>query len=105
MGIGKRIKQRRIELGYSQSELADLLCVTPSAIANYENNISHPKEQILYELFKQLQCDANFLFQDEMKEIEAHEVSLTEHQKKVIDAYIAQPEMQSAVDKLLGVDN
>ncbi len=31
-------------------------------------------------------------------------ILLTTHQQKVINAYIAHPEMQAAVDKLLGVD-
>lgn len=67
MGIGKRIKEARENLGLTQKELADKLGITGSAITNYENNTSHPKEPIMYKLFEVLHCDANFLFQDEMK--------------------------------------
>ena len=67
MGIGKRIKEARENKGYTQAELAKLLNVTPSAITNYENNTSHPKEKILYDIIKKLDVDANFLFQDEVK--------------------------------------
>lgn len=66
MTIGDRIKNAREELGYKQSQLADLVGVSPSAIANYENDISFPKEPILLRLFDALQVDANYLFQDSM---------------------------------------
>lgn len=67
MGIGKRIKEARKQKGLTQTELANLIGVTPSAITNYENETSHPKEPVLYKLFEALECDANFLFQDEIK--------------------------------------
>ena len=65
MGIGKRVKERRIELNLTQEELSKLLGITKSAVGNYENEISHPKEDVLYKLFDALKCDANYLFQDE----------------------------------------
>ena len=64
MGIGKRIKEARERLGMTQSELAEIVGVTGSAITNYEKETSHPKEPIMYKLFDALQVDANFLFQD-----------------------------------------
>ena len=59
-------------------DLADKLGVTSSAIANYENNVSHPKEPILYSLLDVLGVDANFLFQDEMHNVYTEAVSLDE---------------------------
>ena len=67
MGIGKRIKEAREKSGLTQKELGKLIGVTGSAITNYENEVSHPKEPILYKLLEVLNVDANFLFQDEMK--------------------------------------
>nr|DAE29743.1 MAG TPA: Repressor protein CI [virus sp. ctyMK1] len=64
MGIGKRIKEARNNLGLTQEELAKMLGITKGAIANYENETSHPKEPIMYKLFKVLKVDANYLFQD-----------------------------------------
>ncbi len=66
MGIGKRIKEARNALGLTQDELATALGVTKGAVANYENETSHPKEPIMYKMFDALKVDANFLFQDEM---------------------------------------
>lgn len=64
MGIGKRIKEARENLGLTQNELGDLVGVTGSAITNYEKETSHPKEPILYKLLEALRVDANYLFQD-----------------------------------------
>lgn len=44
MGIGKRIKELRNESNLTQEELAKKIGVTKGAIANYENETSHPKE-------------------------------------------------------------
>lgn len=67
MSFGSRLKQKRKEMGLKQSELGKLLGVTGSAIGNYENDFSSPKADILYKAFDVLHCDANYLFQDEMK--------------------------------------
>ena len=64
MGIGKRIKEARLNRGLTQEELSRLLGVTKGAIANYENETSHPKEPIMYKLIEVLNVDANYLFQD-----------------------------------------
>ena len=64
MGIGKRIKELRNENNLTQEELAKKIGVTKSAIANYENETSHPKESVLYKLFEVFECDANSLFKD-----------------------------------------
>lgn len=64
MGIGKRIKEARSALNLTQEELANIIGVTKGAIANYENETSHPKEPVMYKLIDALQVDANYLFQD-----------------------------------------
>lgn len=61
MGIGERVRKRRVELGLTRNELAEKLHVTPSAVANYENNISVPKPELLISLMKNLGTDANYL--------------------------------------------
>lgn len=64
MGIGERVRKRRVELGLTRNELAEKLHVTPSAVANYENNISVPKPELLISLMKNLGIDANYLYAD-----------------------------------------
>ena len=81
MGIGNRIKEARNNLGYTQEELAKLLGVTKGAVANYENETSHPKEPIMYKLIETLKVDANYLFQDCVKlPNDANDVTLSEYE-------------------------
>ena len=102
MGIGKRIKEARENLGLTQSELAALVGVTGSAITNYEKETSHPKESVMYKLFNALKVDANYLFQDvtdisentnnvtisEFKRIKKYR-QLDSHGKLIIDLTLA----------------
>lgn len=70
MSIGSRIKERREELGITQSELASRLNISKGAIGNYETDANSPKASIMYKIFDILQCDANYLYQDEIGERE-----------------------------------
>lgn len=69
MSIGSRIKELRIKNEITQEELAKIIGVTKGAIANYENEVSSPKIDLMYKLFDALNCDANYLYQDDMKKI------------------------------------
>lgn len=66
MAFQDRLKERREFLNMTRAELAKKLNITVSAIGNYENGISSPKTEILFNIFKALNCDANYLFQDEI---------------------------------------
>lgn len=67
MGIGKRLKEARERKGLTQRELGKIVGVTGSAITNYENEVSHPKETVMYALINALEVEPNFLFQDCVK--------------------------------------
>lgn len=67
MGIGNQLKKARELKGLTQEELGKLVGVTGSAITNYEKEVSHPKEKIIYALMDVLQVEPNFLFQDCVK--------------------------------------
>ena len=66
MSIGSRIKERRLSLQMTQESLAEKIGVTKGVIANYENEVSKPKIELMYKLFEALKCDANYLHQDDM---------------------------------------
>lgn len=78
MSFGSRLRARREELGLKQSELGKMLGITGSAIGNYENGVSSPKADILYQVFSVLKCDANYLFQDEMKGLDTDDLTVPE---------------------------
>jgi len=99
MGIGIRIKQAREAIGLTQKQLAQQLGITPSAVTNYENEVSHPKEPILYKLLDTLKVDANFLFQDEMS---AHRSAPTPAGQRIGIAYDkAAPPVKETVEVAL----
>ena len=68
MSIGSRIKECRESIGLKQEELAKAIGVTKGAIGNYEANISYPKIENMTKLFEILKTDANYIFQDELKD-------------------------------------
>lgn len=66
MGIGNKIKELRQKQGITQEILARKIGVTPSAVGNYEREISFPKETVLMKLFGALECTPNELLGDEV---------------------------------------
>lgn len=89
MSLGSRIKERREQLGLSRNQLASKTGVTPSAIANYENEVSSPKTEILHRLFDALDCDANYLHQDDMKRTVYERSATPEEFEQLIRPYRA----------------
>lgn len=66
MSFSSRLKERRENLNLSRAEFAKKIGVTASAISNYENDVSSPKADLLFGIFEALQCDANYLYQDDI---------------------------------------
>ena len=64
MSFGEKLRARREELGMKQAQLGKLLGVSGAAIGNYENSVSMPKAEVLIRIFRALDTDANFLFED-----------------------------------------
>jgi repressor LexA len=97
MSVGRQIRKAREAAGLSRRELGRLLGVTPSAIANYENGISHPREEIFVALFGALGVDANYLYNDALALAGAAEgdaerirryLALDSHGKKVVNSVL-----------------
>ena len=47
------------------------LGVSKGAIGNYETDANSPRASTMYKIFEILQCDANYLYQDEIGERES----------------------------------
>lgn len=84
MSIGSRIKERRNQLNLTQEDLAKKIGITKGAVANYENSVSIPKPDILYKVMEFLDCDANFLYQDD---VSFSSVFLYPDEKEIIHQY------------------
>lgn len=65
MSFGQRLRDRRKELGISQGELAKSLGVSLSAVSNYENGLNAMREDVLLRLFRVLDVEPNYLYQDD----------------------------------------
>lgn len=96
--IGDKIRERRLELGMTQSQVAEFTNIKKNTISNYENNVSAPNENNIFKLMEVLKCDANYLF--EWEKVTDLELSIKEknHIKKyrTLDEY-----GKKAVDDLI----
>ena len=90
MGFANRLKQRREELGFTQKYLGELVGVSGNSIGNYENGVSTPNTPTLYRLFSALQCDANYLYQDEMADVIMKCGSYTEKYRQALSTIISE---------------
>lgn len=105
MSFGSRIKERREQLNMSRKQLAELMGITASAVANYENEISSPKAELLYPLMEALKCDANYLYQDETRKLGGYPVNLKYEEHEHIKKYRSLDSFgQEAVDDVLDVE-
>lgn len=64
MSFGQRLRERREELGMSRGELAKALGVSLSAVSNYENGQNAVREEVLLQMFRVLDVEPNYLYQD-----------------------------------------
>lgn len=97
--IGARIRKFREDRGYSQIELAQLIGVSNSRVSNWEQGINRPDADILVDLCKTLNVSPSELLDVHLKDDE-----LSDIERKVINAYRAKKDLQSAVNILLGVN-
>ena len=97
--IGARIRKFREDRGYNQIELAQLIGVSNSRVSNWEQGINRPDADILVDLCKTLNVSPSELLDVHLKDDE-----LNDMERKVINAYRAKKDLQSAVNILLGVE-
>lgn len=62
MNMSDRIKEKRLELGYTQEELAEKVGLQKSAIAKYENGrVENIKRSMIQKLADTLNCSPAYL--------------------------------------------
>lgn len=87
MSFATRLKQARENAGLTQLELAKKLGVTKSAIGNYENGVSSPKDVVLLKIFDVLGVEPNFLFQDSFNPATSENDDLSETEHYLVDTF------------------
>ena len=97
--IGGRIRLYRKQSGLTQEQLASKINVTKSRVSNWEQGINRPDADILADIYRALNVSPSDLLDVHLSTDE-----LTDHERKVIRAYRSKPEIQQAVNILLGVE-
>ena len=59
--LGQRIKAQRIRVGYTQEQLAEIMCVPKSTISAYENDTVDIKSSVIVELSRHLATKPDYL--------------------------------------------
>lgn len=99
--IAKALKRLREQSGLTADQVGEMVGKSGKTVNAWENNRGQPDAEMLM-----LLCDiynvSDILaeFRDEPKEAFA----VSEHEKSVITEYRNNPDMQNAVDRLLGVN-
>lgn len=104
MDIGLMINQRRKQLGLTLEEVGNIVGVSKSTVKKWEDGfISNMRRDKIALLAKALQINPVALITGEVI-ADTNNFNISDHEKNVITAYRSKPEMQPAVDKLLGVN-
>ena len=105
-----RLKEIRLNLGYSQQELADLLGTSKQVISRYENGLRSPKISVAAKYAKILNLDLNYLLgedaQEKNQEAAAEAADLSEVKSKFIESVMSMTDeqiilLQAVVDQVL----
>ena len=96
--IGARIRTYREKARMSQRELANTLGVSNTRISNWEQGVNRPDAEMIGAL-----CHALNVSPSRLLGIQITDRELTDKENDIIDAYRQKPEMQHAVDVLLGL--
>ena len=96
--IGSRIRKYREERKISRSELAQTLGLTVSCISNWELGQNDPAADHLGDLCRALQVSPS-----ELLGVQLIDGELSEQERKLVSAYREKPELQQAVNILLGI--
>ena len=98
--INDIIKKRRIELNLTMCQVAKIVGVSECTISRWESgDIANMKRDKISLLAKALKISPGVIMGWE----EVPKLSLTAKEEKLITAYREQPQMQEAVNKLLGI--
>lgn len=98
--IAKALKRLREQSGLTADQVGALVGKSGKTVNAWENNRGQPDAEILIQL-----CDI-YNVEDilaEFRESAEASFALSEKEKTVILAYRAHPDMQNAVDRLLGI--
>ena len=102
--ISERIRTLRKKEHLTQTEFGKLFNIEKTTVSSYERNQSIPHDSIKIAICKRFNVTMDYLVGLSDTPQPAFFIPrLTPHETKVITAYRDQPDMQPAVDRILGV--
>ena len=104
----KNLLSLRKSHNLTQKEIAEHLGISRQAYANYETGTREPDINTILKIATFFDVSVDYLIGKEQEKKTSSKLisgcfTLTPHETAVISAYREQPEMQPAIDKLLGV--
>ncbi|MFR6001355.1 helix-turn-helix domain-containing protein [Ruminococcus sp.] len=108
MGIGAKLSEILKSQNSNPNELADKIGITSSTIYSIIKRDNMKVDiSVLAKICKALNVKMEVFYDEYISDNKSSfqvPFTLTEHEKEVITAYRSKPEMQQAVDRLLGVE-
>ena len=100
--VNQILKNRRIELGLTMLDVANKVGVSEGTVSRWESgDIANMKRDKIVLLAKALEISPAVIMGWNTQD----DITLTQHETKLIKAYRSKPAMQPAVDTLLGISN
>ncbi len=101
-----RIREVRKNKKMTAKQLAELVNVAESTMSLYENGKREPDYNTLLKIAACLGVTVDYLLgkDDEQKEKNASDGEISVRERSILRAYRKHPEMHSAIEKLLGID-
>ncbi len=99
--IARVLRRLRLQSGLTANEVGEMIGKSGKTVNAWENNRGQPDADMLMCL-----CDV-YNVKDilaEFREVENDVFTVSHHEKEVVTAYRENPDMQPAVDRLLGVN-
>ena len=88
MSLGQRIREARKNKKITQNELGEMIGVASTSITGYEKDRNYPDKGKLALIMEILDIDANYLFQDEMKNRPDNTITiLSPREEEIIKIY------------------
>lgn len=94
-----RLKKMREARGLTQKDVSEALEINPRTYASYEKNEREPNSEVLIQFSKYYGVTVDYLLG-----ITHKQEGLTQHESDLIEAYRNNPDMQTAVDRLLKIE-
>ena len=109
--ISERIRTLRKSEHLSQEQFGNLFGIAKTTVSSYERNNSVPDDELKIKICKYFKVSLDYLIgitdikqSFSTQSSDPAEPTMNEKEIRVLFAYRTHPEMQPAVDKLLGID-